>query len=69
MGREGFEPPKAKPSGLQPDPVDHFGTDPKKCTKTKNLCLYTIKQTQNIVNPSIKAKIFISQVRISIYNY
>ncbi len=28
MGRGGFEPPKAKPAGLQPAPVDHFGTDP-----------------------------------------
>ena len=28
VGREGFEPPKSETSGLQPDPFDHFGTDP-----------------------------------------
>ena len=29
VGREGFEPPKAKPAGLQPAPFDHFGTYPR----------------------------------------
>ena len=29
VGREGFEPPKAEPSGLQPDPFDRFGTYPR----------------------------------------
>lgn len=28
VGQEGFEPPKATPSGLQPDPFVHSGTDP-----------------------------------------
>lgn len=29
VGREGFEPPKSETSGLQPDPFDRFGTDPR----------------------------------------
>ncbi len=29
VGRAGLEPAKAEPSGLQPDPFDHFGTDPR----------------------------------------
>ena len=28
VGREGFEPPKAKPKDLQSSPFDHSGTDP-----------------------------------------
>ena len=28
VGRDGFEPPKAKPADLQSAPVDRFGTDP-----------------------------------------
>ena len=28
LGREGFEPPKAKPRDLQSPPFDRFGTDP-----------------------------------------
>ena len=28
VGREGFEPPKAEPTGLQPVPFDRFGTYP-----------------------------------------
>ncbi len=28
MGREGFEPPKAKPIDLQSTPVGHFGISP-----------------------------------------
>lgn len=28
MGAEGFEPPKAEPSGLQPEPVVHLGNTP-----------------------------------------
>ena len=28
MGGEGFEPPKAKPAGLQPAPFDHSGIRP-----------------------------------------
>lgn len=32
MGREGFEPPKAKPADLQSAPVGHLGT----CPKTEN---------------------------------
>lgn len=30
VGREGLEPPKAKPPDLQSGPFDHFGTDPRK---------------------------------------
>lgn len=30
VGREGFEPPKAKPKDLQSSPFDHSGTDPYK---------------------------------------
>ena len=29
VGREGLEPPKAKPPDLQSGPFDHFGTDPR----------------------------------------
>jgi hypothetical protein len=29
VGREGFEPPKAKPADLQSAPFDRFGTYPK----------------------------------------
>ena len=29
VGREGFEPPKAEPTGLQPVPFDRSGTYPK----------------------------------------
>ena len=28
VGRAGLEPAKSETSGLQPDPFDHFGTDP-----------------------------------------
>lgn len=28
-GWKGLEPPKAEPTGLQPVPFDHFGTDPR----------------------------------------
>ena len=28
VGRGGFEPPKAMPTGLQPVPFGHSGTDP-----------------------------------------
>ena len=28
VGAEGFEPPKAEPSGLQPEPVVHLGNTP-----------------------------------------
>lgn len=29
VGRAGLEPAKSETSGLQPDPFDHFGTDPR----------------------------------------
>ena len=29
VGREGFEPPKAEPTGLQPAPFDRSGTCPR----------------------------------------
>lgn len=29
VGRGGFEPPKAMPTGLQPVPFGHSGTDPQ----------------------------------------
>ena len=32
VGREGIEPPKAEPTGLQPVPFDRFGTYPFSCS-------------------------------------
>jgi hypothetical protein len=32
VGREGFEPPKAKPSDLQSDAFNHFATYPRGVT-------------------------------------
>ena len=41
VGREGFEPSKAKPTGLQPVPFGRSGTDPwtgHNCTGQGQLC-------------------------------
>lgn len=32
VGRDGFEPSKAEPTGLQPVPFGHSGTDPERAT-------------------------------------
>ena len=45
VGREGFEPPKAKPADLQSAPFGHFGTCPK-------ILLRKISIGENAVFPS-----------------
>ncbi len=44
VGRKGFEPLKAEPSGLQPDPFDRFGTYPHVSLYS---CLYIEQKKQS----------------------
>ena len=39
VGRDGFEPSKAEPTGLQPVPFGHSGTDPERETLAERRCL------------------------------